>query len=67
MRSRTNRAVIGESRLMDTEELRVYTSLGRNGAMKLGEESGAKVKIGRRVLCDKTKIDKYINSLVEVL
>lgn len=52
---------------MDTEELRVYTSLGRNGAMKLGEESGAKVKIGRRVLWEKTKIDKYINSLVEVL
>lgn len=33
---------------MDTEELREYTKLGRNSAMKLGEEVGAKIKIGRK-------------------
>ncbi len=55
--------VSGESRLMDTEELRAYTNLGRNNAMKLGEEIGAKVKVGKRVLWDRVKIDQYLNEL----
>ncbi|MFR9146642.1 MAG: hypothetical protein ACLVJ4_08430 [Mediterraneibacter sp.] len=66
MRSRTVTATVGESRLMDTEELRAYTNLGRNNAMKLGEEIGAKVQIGRRVLWDRRKIDEYFNSLTGV-
>ena len=63
MRTRSVGAVISENRLMDTEELRAYTNLGRNNAMKLGEEIGAKVKIGKRVLWDRKKIDQYINEL----
>lgn len=66
MRNRTTVANIGESRLMDTEELRAYTNLGRNNAMKLGEEIGAKVRIGRRVLWDRRKVDEYFNSLTGV-
>ena len=66
MRSRTVTATVGESRLMDTEELRAYTNLGRNNAMKLGEEIGAKLQIGRRVLWDRRKIDEYFNSLTGV-
>lgn len=54
------------SRLMDTEELRAYTSLGRNNAMKLGKEIGAEVRIGRRVLWDRRKVDEYVNSLTGV-
>ena len=65
MRSRTVKVNTG-SRLMDTEELRAYTNLGRNNAMKLGEEIGAKVQIGRRVLWDRVKIDQYFNSLTGV-
>lgn len=53
-------------RLMDTEELRAYTNLGRNNAMKLGEEIGARVQIGRRVLWDKKKVDEYFDSLTGV-
>ncbi|BCZ27386.1 hypothetical protein EUBC25_14730 [Claveliimonas bilis] len=66
MRNRTITATVGESRLMDTEELRAYTNLGRNNAMKLGEEIGAKVQIGRRVLWDRRKIDEYFNTLTGV-
>ena len=66
MKNRTSTVAIGESRLMDTEELRAYTNLGRNNAMKLGEEIGAKVQIGRRVLWDRVKIDQYFNSLTGV-
>ena len=50
-------------RLMDTEELRAYTGLGRNNAMKFGEEIGAKVKVGKRVLWDRKKIDQYLDEL----
>ena len=63
MRPRAMNVVAGESRLMDTEELRAYTNLGRNNAMKLGEEIGAKIKIGKRVLWDRVKIDQYFNEL----
>ena len=66
MRARAMNMVAGESRLMDTEELRAYTNLGRNNAMKLGEEIGAKIKIGKRVLWDKVKIDQYLNILTGV-
>lgn len=65
MRARAMYAVTGESRLMDTDELRTYTNLGRNNAMKLGEEIGAKVKIGKRILWDRVKIDQYLNELTE--
>lgn len=63
MRLRSMNTVSGETRLMDTEELRAYTNLGRNSAMKLGEDIGAKVKIGKRVLWDKVKIDQHLNEL----
>lgn len=63
MRPRAMNTVTGESRLMDTDELRAYINLGRNNAMKLGEEIGAKVKVGKRVLWDKVKIDQYLNEL----
>lgn len=66
MRNRTVTMAAGESRLMDTEELRAYTNLGRNNAMKLGEEIGAKVQIGRRVLWDRRKVDEYFNTLTGV-
>jgi len=36
MRTRATNTTSGESRLLDTYELRAYTNLGRNNAMKLG-------------------------------
>lgn len=66
MRNRVVAATHMESRLMDTEELRAYTNLGRNNAMKLGEQVGAKVRIGKRVLWDRKKIDQYLNALTGV-
>lgn len=66
MNSRNNIQAKGESRLMDTNELRTYTNLGRNMATKLGIEAGAKIKMGRRTLWDKIKIDQYLNELTGV-
>ena len=66
MRNRTVTSSAVESRLMDTEELRAYINLGRNNAMKLGDEIGARVQIGKRVLWDRVKIDAYFDSLTGV-
>lgn len=54
------------SRMLDIQELQEYVSLGRNNAMKLGADAGARVKIGRRVLFDRKKVDEYLNKLLEV-
>ena len=51
-------------RLMDINELRAYTNLGRNKAMAFGVDAGAKVQIGRRVLYDRQRIDDYIELLI---
>ena len=53
MRERIRAAESGRSRLMDTDELKAYTNIGRNNAIKLGKECGAEVKIGRRILWDR--------------
>ena len=54
------------SRLMSAEELGRYICLGRNGALKFGEEIGAKVRIGRRVMFDRVKVDQYLDSVTGV-
>lgn len=59
-------AVSESKRLVDVPGFMLYTGLGRNNAMKLGEEIGCKVKIGRRVLYDLRKADQYFNTLTGV-
>ena len=53
-------------RLINLSELMLYTSLKRSKALEIGVESGAKVKLGRRVAYDIRKIDAYIDGLTEV-
>lgn len=50
-------------RYMGLNELQAYAAIGQSTARKLGESAGAAVKIGRRVLYDRKKIDAYIGSL----
>lgn len=62
MTERTNiTQVIEYGRLMGISELMRYTSLGRNTAMELGKSSNAIVRMGKRVLYDRRKIDKWID------
>lgn len=63
MRNRIMVSDVGEARLLDTDQLRAYMGIGRNNAMKIGAEIGARVQVGRRVLWDKRKVDAYIDSL----
>lgn len=55
-----------EQRLVDIASFMDYVGLGRNSAMKLGEDIGCLVKIGRRNLYDLRKADQYLNSLTGV-
>lgn len=51
-------------RLLGVDELQRYLNLGVAMAKKIGEESGAIVKIGKRVLYDREKVDAYIDALI---
>ena len=55
----------GLGRFVPMDELRQYTGLGRVSAAKIGRDSGAVIKIGRRVVYDLKKIDEYLESLAE--
>lgn len=46
---------------VDIKGLAAMLSCGQYTAAKLGEEAGAKIVIGRRVLYSVDKINKYIN------
>ena len=50
-------------RLLNTDELMVYSGLGRNRSVELGDTAEARVRIGKRVLWDRKKLDKYFDSL----
>ena len=57
-----NKTVIKE-RYASVADLMEYTSTGRNKAMALGEEAGAKIKLGRRAVYDLRIIDAYLEKL----
>ena len=46
--------------LVDTEELKFMLSCGRQSAIKIGEEAGAKFYVGRRVLWNASKVEEYL-------
>lgn len=52
-----------DQRLLSLSELQAYLSIGQTTAWKVGRESNALVRIGRRVLYDRRKIDAYIDRL----
>ena len=52
-----------ESRFFSMPELQAYLSVGESTVRKIAEASGAKIKIGRRALYDRRRIDAYIDSL----
>lgn len=53
--------VVEYGRLMGISELMRYTSLGKNSALAFGKEACAVVRIGKRILYDRQKIDQWID------
>lgn len=64
MRQRENQVIVStsEKRLLDANEVCIYLSLGRNKGIEFAKSIGAEVKIGRRALYDKIKIDNYFDN-----
>jgi len=57
---------LAEKRLLDVTEVCYYLSLGRNRGVEFARGIGAEVKVGRRSLYDRAKIDQYFNELTGV-
>ena len=47
--------------LISTADLQEYLSCGRSTTIKIGTEAGAKIQIGKRVLWNREKVQKYLN------
>lgn len=56
---------MSDKRLLDASEVCYYLSLGRNRGIEFAKSIGAEVKVGRRCLYDRVKLDQYLNELTE--
>lgn len=52
-----------EARLLSVPEAQTYCGQGRAATLKLAEDCNAVVRIGRRVLIDRQKLDKCLDVL----
>ena len=52
--------------LISTADLQEFLSCGRSTTIKIGTEAGAKIQIGKRVLWNREKIQKYLNERREI-
>lgn len=50
--------------LISTDELKGMLSCGRYTATKIGTEAGARVQMGKRLLWNREKIQKFLNEQV---
>lgn len=50
---------------VDVEKLAAMLSCGQATAKKIGEEAGARIVMGRRVLYSVSKVQKYIEKIAE--
>ncbi len=57
---------LSDKRLLNMDEFRIYAGLGSNVARNVAEKTGALFKVGRRVLVDRVKFDKYCDENSEV-
>ena len=51
-----------EKRLLSRKEACNYVGLGLNRGVAFCDQAGARVQIGKRILYDKEKLDKYIST-----
>ena len=65
MKERKSISTLGEKRLLDSNEVCMYLSLGRSRGVELARTAGSERKIGRRRLYDKKVIDHYLDELTE--
>lgn len=49
--------------LITTKELQTLLSCGRFSACKIGDNANARVAVGKRILWNREKIEKYIENI----
>lgn len=64
--TKNNDLMLSEKIALDTTDLMQVLSCGRSTAVKIGEAAGAKIQIGKRVLWNSNKIQKYLESNTNV-
>ena len=65
-KTKVSENVVSERITVNAETLASMFDCGRATAVKIGEDAHAKIKIGRRVLYNVSKIQKYLDSISEV-
>ena len=58
-----NRETEEIGRYLNEKGLCEYTTLGRGSARNFARAAGAAIKIGKRVVYDRTKIDEFMESM----
>ena len=56
---------IKDRKAVDTKELEKMIGAGYRTAVQIGTEAGARIKVGRRVLWNVNKIQKYLDMISE--
>lgn len=56
---------VGEKKTVDTPELQQMLGCGRKSAVDIGTAANARIQIGRRVLWNIGKIEKYLDAISE--
>lgn len=57
---------LSDKRLLSVDEFCIYAGLGVNVARNVAEATGALFRVGRRVLVDRVKFDRYCDENTEV-
>lgn len=61
-----NRNNAGEAILLDIQGLQDALQCGRGTALKIAKEADAEIRIGRRCLCKRKKIEGFIENIKEL-
>ncbi len=59
-RTTASKIALSQKFLINTKELQELLSCGRYSAVKIGTDAGARVEIGKRVLWNRAKIERYV-------
>lgn len=58
---------LDEKRLLCIEEFCTYVSIGRENGMKLAEAATAVLRVGKRVMVDRVKFDRWCDKNTELI
>ena len=66
LKTTNNNIQIADKMTAKTETMMDALDCGRATAVKIGEAAGAKIRIGKRVLWNLNKVQRYLDSIAEV-